>query len=101
MEFAVFAVKLGWSLDEYQAITPRQRQFILKEIENETVRQSELLQDIVELAIANTHRKKGKRRMRLWNKVRNTEPKKPVSNKEMSRIKKAFANKFKRKNKDE
>ena len=33
MDFAYFAVKLGWSLDDYDASTPVQRAFIRKEIE--------------------------------------------------------------------
>lgn len=70
MDFAFFAARLGWSRSDYEEMTPVQRLFILKELERETVRRTELLQSVVEIAIANVHRKKGRKPKRLWSKRR-------------------------------
>lgn len=65
-DFAFFAVNLGWSLSEYESITPIQRLFILREWERKVVRETDMLKQAVELAVANVHRGKGKAYMQLW-----------------------------------
>ena len=68
MDFAFFAANFGWSLSDYEAITPVQRLFILKEWERKTVRETDMLKGVVELAVSNVHRGKGKAYKRLWQK---------------------------------
>lgn len=68
MDFAFFAVRFGWSLFEYEALTPVQRLFVLKEWERKTVDDSNLMKDAFELAISNAMRKKGKSPQKLWRK---------------------------------
>jgi bifunctional DNA-binding transcriptional regulator/antitoxin component of YhaV-PrlF toxin-antitoxin module len=85
MDFAYFAVKLGWSIDQYEATTPVQRAFIRKEIERQTVDMSELVADATEIAIANAHRKR-RRRFKLWRKKRGGSERPPISKKEMSAL---------------
>ena len=66
MDFAFFAVNFGWSLADYQSITPIQRLFILREWERKIVRETDMLKSAVELAVANVHRGKGKAYLQLW-----------------------------------
>lgn len=91
IDFAVIAVRLGWSLAEYEAITPVQKRFILKEIERATVSDSELSRSAVELAVGNAFRKKGKRPLRLWQKRAGEPQEPPVSEDEMRALAEAFA----------
>ena len=84
MDFAYFAVKLGWSLDDYDASTPVQRAFIRKEIERQTVEASELVAEAAEVAIVNAHRKT-RRRFKLWRKRQGAESP-PISKKEMGAL---------------
>lgn len=87
----MIAVRLGWSLAEYEAITPVQKRFILKEIERATVSDSELSRSAVELAVGNAFRKKGKRPLRLWQKRSAEHQEPPVSEDEMRALAEAFA----------
>lgn len=58
------------------------------------MRQTSLMQSAVELAIANVHRKRGKRRRELWKRIRSAEDaESPISKKEFAALKAAFANK--------
>lgn len=90
MDFAFFAVRFGWSLPEYERMTPIQRRFVLKEMEDETVRQSNLDQSVHELAIANTHRKKTQSHRKLWKK-KHVERDAPIPESEWGALKAAFA----------
>ena len=94
MDFAFFAVKLGWSRAEYEAMTPVQRLFVLKEIERETVRSSELDQSVAEIAMANAGRKKGKKHRKLW-KRRRRKAAAPVDADEASLLRQAFRSRAK------
>ena len=84
MDFAYFAVRLGWSLSDYEATTAVQRAFIRKEIEKQTVEMSELLESAVETAMANMRRKR-RARYRLWVKKRGNEAP-PISFEEMQAV---------------
>lgn len=96
MDFAFFAANLGWSLADYESMTPIQRMFILKEWEAKTVRDSDLLKSAVEVAMANVHRGKGKSYMRLWRK-KAKEGEIPVTYDEAKALKAAIEAKFKAK----
>lgn len=93
MDFAFFAARLGWSLSDYEEITPVQRLFILKELERETVRRTELLQSVVELAIANVHRKKGRKPQRLWRKRKEERREPAIGKAEMDGLRALLASK--------
>ncbi len=72
MDFAFFAVHFGYSKSDYNALTPRERAFILKAYETKTVNESTLLRDAVFNAINNAIRKKGKAFHKLWKKAPRT-----------------------------
>ena len=67
IDFAYFAVNLGWDYGQYGSCTPVQLLFIRKEIENKTVRESNLMKDAVQVAVSNCL---NKRKSKLW--VRNS-----------------------------
>lgn len=69
MDFAFFAVHFGYSKSDYNALTPRERAFILKAYETKTVNESTLLRDAVFNAINNAIRKKRKAFHKLWKKA--------------------------------
>lgn len=69
MDFAFFAVNFGYSKADYNALTLKERSFILKAYETKTVRESTLLRDAVYNAVNNAFRKKGKAFRKLWRKV--------------------------------
>lgn len=94
MDFAFFAANFGWSLSDYEAITPIQRLFILKEWERKTVRDTDMLKGVVELAIANVHRGKGKTYRKLWQKKAKAGDM-PVTYDEAKALKAAIEAKFK------
>ena len=94
MDFAFFAVNLGWSLEDYHQITPIQRLFILKEWERKVVRDSDMLKHAVELAIANVHRGRGKAYIQLWRR-KSEEGDVPVTYDEARALKAAIEAKFK------
>ena len=70
--FSYFAVKLGYSLKDYEAITPRQRALILKQIELQEVQEDMRMNAAVANALQNVLRKKNQRARPLWKKKRNT-----------------------------
>ena len=72
MDFAFFAVHFGYSKSDYNALTPRDRAFILKAYETKTVNESTLLRDAVFNAINNALRKKGKAFRQLWKRAPRT-----------------------------
>ena len=64
---------------------------LFRSIERQTVSESELIKGAVELAIANTHRKKGKAYKKLWKKiVGGREVKPPISKSEINALAKAL-----------
>lgn len=98
LDYAYFAVKFGWTKEQYQSLTPIERLFIMKEIETQTVREQELLQATFETAIGNVMRKKGKKYRSLFKKKRkHKEIEPPISRKEALSLKQAIAKKFRRK----
>lgn len=84
MDFAYFAVRLGWTIHDYEATTPVQRAFVRKEIERQTVESSEILTSAIETAIVNTRRKR-RARYRLWVKKSDGD-KPPISDEEIGAI---------------
>lgn len=72
MDFAFFAVHFGYSKSDYNALTPRERAFILKAYETKTVNESTLLRDAVYNAINNAIRKRRKAFHKLWKKAPRT-----------------------------
>lgn len=78
MDFAFFCVNFGYSRADYNALTPKEKAFIMKAYENKTVQESTLLRDAVFNAVSNAFRKKGKAFKKLWRKVS-----KPVSREQM------------------
>lgn len=69
MDFAFFCVNFGYSKADYNALTPKEKAFIMKAYENKTVRESTLLRDAVLNAVSNVFRKKGKAFKKLWKKL--------------------------------
>ncbi len=69
MDFAFFCVNFGYSKADYNALTPKEKAFIMKAYENKTVRESTLLRDAVLNAVSNAFRKKGKSFKKLWKKL--------------------------------
>lgn len=89
LDFAFFAAHLGWSPSDYADSTAVQRKFIRKELESLTVRQSNLMKDAVQVAVANAL---SKRQKKLWNKKsRKADP--VVSDAEIAAIKKEMSRK--------
>lgn len=89
-------MKFGWTRAQYNALTPTERLFILKQIETETVSGQEILQSTIELAIANVHRKKGGKHKALFKKRKKAiDKEKPMSDKQASKVKKALLKLFK------
>lgn len=87
-DFAYFAARLGWSIDDYLATTPVQRAFVRKEIERETVNASNLMKSAVEIAVANCL---GKKKRRLWRKVGKSDP--AIAQADMSALQLAMSEK--------
>ncbi len=74
MGLALFAAQFGWSREQYEAITPVQRAFIVKEWERKTVADSDLLKAAVEVALGNAFRKRGQNPRPLWRTRRPSAP---------------------------
>lgn len=69
MDFAFFAVNLGYSKNDYYDLTPREAAFIRKKWEEKTVSDSTLLRNAVLNAVSNALRKKNARFRELWKKL--------------------------------
>lgn len=93
-DYAYFAVRLGWTPEQYGSLTPVQLAFVRKELEMRTVRDSEIMQHAVEVAVANVLRKKGRRLLELWKKVSPEHSEPPVKRDEFDALKAAFASKY-------
>lgn len=68
MDFAFFVVHFGFNRADYDALTQRQRAFILKAWEDKTVQDSTLLRNAVLNAVSNAMRGRGKPFRELWKK---------------------------------
>lgn len=68
MDFAFFAVNFGYSKQDYQELTPKERMFLMKAYENKTVSWSTLVRDACFNAVSNALRKKNKKFVKLWKK---------------------------------
>lgn len=90
-DYAYFAARLGWTPEQYGSLTPVELAFVRKELETRTVRESELLQQAVEVAVANVMRKKGRKAAQLWKKAAGERREPPVAKKEFDALKAAFA----------
>ena len=69
MDFAFFAVNLGYSKSDYYDLTPREAAFIRKKWEEKTVSDSTLLRNAVLNAVSNALRKKNARFRDLWKRL--------------------------------
>lgn len=70
IEFAFFAVNLGYSKQEYEALTPREIRFIYKAWENKIVSDSYYMYHAMFTAFYNVNRPKRKRALKLWEKAK-------------------------------
>lgn len=61
IDFAFFAVNLGYSKSDYEALTPRERAFIYKAWENRCISQDLSIYNAVYAATYNVHRSKRKK----------------------------------------
>lgn len=66
MDFAFFAVNFHYSKDDYEALTPTEKAFILKAWEDKIVSESTVFRDAVLNAVSNAFRKKGKKFKKFW-----------------------------------
>lgn len=93
-DYAFFAARLGWTPDQYGSLTPVELSFVRKEFETMTVRDSEIMQHAVEVAVANVLRKKGRKLLELWKKLNPEHSAPPVKKDEFDALKAAFAKKY-------
>ena len=70
IDFAFFAVNFGYSKSDYEELTPRERAFIYKAWEDKLVSDTTFLYNAVFTATYNCNRKKGKRALKLWKKLK-------------------------------
>lgn len=69
MDFAFFAVNLGYSKRDYYELTQREAAFIRKAWEEKLVSDSTLMRNAVLNAVSNALRKKNSRFRELWKKL--------------------------------
>lgn len=69
MDFAFFAVNLGYSKSDYEELTPREVVFIRKAWEEKLVSDNTLMRNAVLNAVSNALRKKNARFRELWKKL--------------------------------
>ena len=70
IDFAFFAVNLGYSKSDYEELTPREIAFIRKAWEEKLVTDGYMMYNAVFTATYNVNRKKNKRALKLWRKAR-------------------------------
>ena len=88
IDFAWFAVNLGYSKADYNALTPIEKAFIRKAHEDKVVFDSTILRDAVMNAEYNVNRKKHKPFKKLWTRiVRLTKADKATQKKKVQTIK--------------
>lgn len=68
IDFAFFAVNLGYSKKDYEELTPREIFFIRKAWEDKLVTDSYMTYNAVFTATYNVNRKKNKKALKLWKK---------------------------------
>lgn len=68
MDFAFFAANFGYSKADYNALTPREINFLYKAWENRVIADSYYLYNAVFTAVYNVNRPKRKRALKLWKK---------------------------------
>ena len=68
MDFAFFAVNFGYSRADYNALTPKEKDFIMKAYEDHIVSQSYRIYNAVYTAFYNVNRPKRKRALKLFKK---------------------------------
>ncbi len=66
MDFAFFVVNFNYSKDDYYALTPKEKAFIMKAWENKLVSDTTLIRNASLNAQGNINRKKGKKFIDLW-----------------------------------
>lgn len=69
IDFAFFAVNLGYSKSDYEEMTPREAAFIRKAWEEKLISDNTLMRNAVLNAVSNALRKKNARFRELWKKV--------------------------------
>lgn len=72
--FAFFAVNLGYSLSDYEELTPLQRALIVKELELKEVKEDNRINSAVYNAIVNANRPKNRAFKALWKKKKKARP---------------------------
>lgn len=72
IEFAWFAVNLGYSKDDFEQLTQREIAFIKKAWENKVVLDTSMQFKAMMTSFANVYRKKGKGVKKLWEKSKGT-----------------------------
>lgn len=70
MDFAFFAINLGYSKSEYEELTPRDVYFLRKAWEDKKVLDTQMIYNAVFTATYNVNRTKHKRALKLWRKRR-------------------------------
>lgn len=68
MDFAFFAVNLGYTKRDYDALTYAERSFIIKVWEDRVIRDSYNMYNACFTAFYNANRPKRKRALKLWRK---------------------------------
>lgn len=68
IDFAFFAANFGYGKAEYDALTPREVNFLYKAWENRIVTESYNIYNSVFTAVYNATRQKGKKALKLWQK---------------------------------
>lgn len=68
MGFAFFAVNFGYSISDYEQLTPRQRTFIYKAYENKMIADTANIYNAVFTAYYNANRPKNRRPLKLFKK---------------------------------
>lgn len=69
IDFAFYVVNFGYSREDYEQLTPRDKAFIRKAYETKTVQETSQLRNAVLNAVSNALRKKNARFQKLWKKV--------------------------------
>ena len=69
IDFAFFVVHFGYTKSDYEQLTPREIAFVRKEWENKMISDSYINYNAIFKATYNVQRKKGKKALKLWQKV--------------------------------
>lgn len=80
MDFAFFAVNLGYSKADYNELTETEKAFIYKAWEDKVVSESTTIRNSVLNAVSNAFRKKNTKFKKLWKKKQEKADKELVNN---------------------